>query len=413
MYKIIYPIIIIIFSILFIYAILKNKENKNFNDKVENFLNKKWDKLRNSALSNVSFTTNFLNGSWTTLNTKVDSSYNVNNIMEININKSIKDNLQNNNYGTITIDNTTYNIILISNENIIGRIVNRQDNIANSAASLHIKIINTYNTNDNIYEKNLIFTNNTNQKCIVSQYMGDTLLYRYISYKIYNNKVGSELYRIILAGHYYIAKDPPMYDYNVYNKLINNYNYPTNYIKIDNYDVSNNSELSKTTLNNLKNKYNNVMKFCIQRVFYSPAYGGNEIITKLSNPIELEMSKSDNLPTKLTVVPFKDDKDANNLQSFFRPKSTILYCTSLDNSNEKFNYSNKNKISIPNSFLKLSDKNNSTNMFSENGILIDNILSVEKIIVNNNSLYRVNIKESDLINPTFFNFSDLYPVINT
>jgi hypothetical protein len=413
MYKILYPIIIIIFSILFIYAILKNKENKNFNDKVEKFLNKKWDNLRNSALSNVSFTTDFLNGSWTTLNTKVDSGYNVNNVMEININKSIKDNLNDNNYGTITIDSTTYNIILVSNENIIGSIVNSQNNIANSAASLHIKIINTYNTNDNAYEKNLIYTNNTNQKCIVSQYTGDTLLYRYISYKIYNNKVGSELYRIILAGDYYIAKDPPMYDYNVYNKLINNYNYPNNYIKIDNYDVSSNSELSKTTLNNLKNKYNNVMKFYIQRVFYSPAHRGGEIITKLSSPIELEMSRSGNLPSKLTVVPFKNDKIANNLENFFRPKSTILYCTSLDSTNEKFDYSNKNKISIPNSFLKLSDKNNSTNMFSENGISIDNILFVEKIIVNNTSLYRVNIKESDLNNPTFFNFSDLYPVINT
>ena len=100
------------FSILFIYAILKNKENKNFNDKIENFLNKKWNNLKNGALSNVSFTTDFLNGNWTSLTTTVDSNYNVKNTWSININKSIEDVSSNGIYGYININETkqfTYN----------------------------------------------------------------------------------------------------------------------------------------------------------------------------------------------------------------------------------------------------------------------------------------------------------------
>jgi hypothetical protein len=404
-YKILYPIIIIIFSILFIYAILKDKENRRFNNKVENFLNKSLTNLKNNALSNLTFTRDFLNGNWTSLTTTVDSNYNVKNTWSININKSIEDVSSNGIYGYININETKYNIKFISNENIIGIIENDE---SNKNASINIKIINMFNKNDDKFLNNLTYKNNI-PKCIISQFIGDLLIYQYIAYKIYNNKVGSELYKIILSGDYYVAQNPPIYDYIAYNKLINNYEYPENYIKIENYDYPNDSSDYNKIINNLKDKYSNTLKFCIQRVFHSPT--GADIVTKLSKAINIKMVNSGKLPSKLKIVSFKDDKEKNNLKSFFKPKSTIIYCYIFSNTDENYDYSKK-KISIPVPLLKLSDKNNSTNMYSHLGVSFDDVLSVEKVVTKNYTLSYVCTKNSDLENPTFFDLSDLNSIIN-
>ena len=393
--KIIYPIIIILFSILFIYGILMKNENIKFNNKVENFLDKTLDNLKNGITSNVEFTKKFINGNWTCLTTKVDSNYNVTNLMKVNINEQQNNN--NKNYGNIIIDNSTYNIILLTNENIIA-------NIENNNSTIHIKLINKFNKNDDKLDEKLIYKNDI-PKCIISQYIGNNLLYQYISYKVYNNKVNSELYRIILSGNYYTGKLPPIYNYQVYNKILNNYIYPANYILVDSFNNG-----PENILNILRNKYNGFIKFSIQRIFYSPSYGNTEIITKLSPPILLNVLQGNSIANKLKIVSFNDDKNVNGLKQFLRPKATILYFYVFTDSNDSYDYK-ENHIAIPTDFLSLSWFNRAQNMFNNNVISFDNILSVEKIVTNNFSLAKVSKKNSDMENSTFFDFSDLYPLL--
>lgn len=393
--KIIYPIIIILFSILFIYGILAKNETIKFNSRVENFLDKTFDNLANSAESNTEFTKKFISGNWTSLTTIADADYNVTNLMKVDITEQQDDNK---NYGNIIIDDSIYNIILLSNENIIA-------NAENNNAVIHIKLINKFNKNDDKLDEKLIYKNDI-PKCIISQYIGNNLLYQYISYKVYNNKVNSELYRIILSGNYYTGKLPPIYNYQVYNKILNNYIYPTNYLSCENFHDG-----PVNIINTLKNKYNNgSIRFCIQRVFTSPSYGNTEIITKLSPPISTFVLMDNKVVNKLKIVPFSNDKNVNGLKEFFRPKATILYFYFFTDSTDSYNYKN-NPIEIPTNFLSLSSTNNAQNMFKNPVISFDNVLSVEKIITNNFTLSKVSKISSDMENPTFFDFSDLYSLL--
>jgi hypothetical protein len=377
---------------------MKN-ENIKFNNKIESFLDKASDNLGNNLLANTEFTKKFINGNWTTLNTTVDSNYNVQNLMEVNI---IDYNMVNKNYGTITIQqNTIYNITYLSDENII--CVNQDNN----DATIHIKLINNFNKNDDKLKVGLDYQNNI-PKCIISQYIGNNLLYNYISYKVYNNKVNSELYRIILAGDYYIGKLPPIYNYYVYNKIINNYVYPSNYISIDNF--INDNRINQNTINKLRDKYNGNLKFCIQRVFNTPSNGNTEIITRISQPITLNVLNGNNVPNKLKVIPFKEDKISNNLKNFFDPKATILYFYAFTDSNDSYGYS-KDKVNLETRLLSLSSINRSNNMFDNPLIYYDDVSSVEKVITNNYTLARVKQIYSNMDDDTFFNFSDLYSLI--
>jgi hypothetical protein len=402
--KIIYPIIIILFSILFIYGILLKNENIKFNNKIENFLNEASDNLGNNLLSNTEFTKDFINGSWTTLTTSVDSDYNVSNLMEVNIDNYDKDRK---NYGFITIDNIKYNVTYLSNENMVCVVDNENNNSNNKDSSIHIKLINKFNENDTKIEQGLPYQNNI-PKCIITQYIGNILLFNYVSYKVYNNKVNSELYRIILSGNYYVGKLPPIYNYNVYNKIVNNYDYPSNYISIDNF-INDNSRY-QNIINKLRDKYNGNLRFCIQRVFYTPSYGNTEIITRLSPTIMLKVLDEDKIAKKLRIVSFEEDKKSNNLNNFFRPKATILYFYKFTKSTDRYDYAEKQLI-LPASFLLLSQKNNATNMFNNPTLSYDNVPSVEKIITNDYTLTMVNRMDSDMNNNTFFNFSDLYYLI--
>jgi hypothetical protein len=373
---------------------MKN-ENIKFNSKIESFLDKTLDNLKNGIASNTEFTKKFINGNWTCLTTTVDSNYNVTNLMKVNINEQ-----QNNdkNYGNIIIDNSTYNIVLLTNENIIA-------NVENNTSTIHIKLINKFNKNDDKLSEKLIYKNDI-PKCIISQYIGNNLLYKYISYKVYNNKVNSELYRIILSGNYYIGKLPQIYNYYVYNKILNNYIYPSNYLSCENF-----RDGPSDIINTLKTKYSNgLIRFCIQRVFTSPSYGNTEIITKLSPPVQTFVLMDNKIVDKLKIVSFNDDKNANGLKQFLRPKATILYFYVFTDSTDSYGYK-ENHIAIPADFLSLSWLNQAQNMFNNKVISFDNVLSVEKIITNNFSLAKVSKQNSDMENPTFFDFSDLYPLL--
>ena len=411
--KIIYPIIIIIFSLLIIYVILRNKETQNFNLKIEKFLgeiksNESLIKIKNNAMTNTTFTKKFLNGEWTSYLSTVDSNYIVNNIMIIDINEN--NNPLNNIYGNINVDlyinnkmiPINLNIGFVSNENIIAT-----GNASTELIAVHIKIINKFNSNNNDKLIELRDKNNY-QKCIVSIYKNDMLFNKYISYKLYDRKAEAELYRIILSKNFYVEKIPPIYDFNLYNLIINSYTYPPNYITFDGYNnLTTNTPLENTKISNINNKYNNKLKFCIQRVFTSPT--GNEIITNLSSSIELDVVIQNKLPTTIKIVPFINDKNNLGLTNFYKPNSTILYFYKyISNDPDTFEYKNENKIPILNDLFKLSSINSATNMFKK--VILHNNLGegIVKNINNTYNLVEVGRKNSNLTEPTIFSFSELY-----
>ena len=94
--NILYPILIIIFSLLIVYFIMKNKYDKKLTENIEkfenNYIKNNKDQLLKNVLNNSKFTKENANGTWTTIGTTVDSNYNATNLMNINIDKIISDN---------------------------------------------------------------------------------------------------------------------------------------------------------------------------------------------------------------------------------------------------------------------------------------------------------------------------------
>lgn len=393
--KIIYPILIILFSILFIYAIISNRNINKLNNNIENFKNGYLEKLKDdldkNTINNNTFSKDLANGDWTTMSTEVDSNYNVTNLMKINITNVIDG--SSDNFGTINFMGSDFNIMLALNDNITA--VSKALNVLN----IHIKLFNKFTEENNININTPFYIPDT-PNAIVSIFISDFLVFKYASYKVYNNKVGAEVYRIIKAKDYIVEQPPPIYDFKTYNVLIGNYVLSQNYITVK-FGTTNTSIYNK-----IITEYSQNIKFSIQRVFESPT--GNEIITKNSKPILLNCIYNDQIPTEINIVPFSDDKTSNSLISFFKPKATILYFYKLVNLNTTYGYGNDKLNSVTNNVFNL--QNNSTNMYSP--IIQYNTLNTVQQV--NTSTYQMtfvkNIK-SDLDNPTSINFSELYGLL--
>ena len=273
---------------------------------------------------------------------------------------------------------------------------------------LYIQFLNDFTKEDKLKENSPFYITNT-PRCMVSFYFGDLLFSKTMSYKVYDNKVGAELYRIILAKDFFVLKPPQMYNFDVYKKIVGNYNYPLNYIHLGGERIHYNkgNVADRNAYNTINNKYHGRLKFAIQRVFQSPT--NNEIITKISNPILIEnITNNNSLPEKINIGSFKNDKLANNLKDFFIPKATILYFYKLVETNISYDFANKSLINIPSSLAKL--QNNANNMFKSN-IEFNDIKSVEKVFNNKFHLIAVKRLNSDLENNTVVSFSDLYRLL--
>jgi hypothetical protein len=393
--KIIYPILIILFSILFIYAIISNRNINKLNNNIENFKNNyietiKTD-LEQNAINNNKFSKELANGTWTTMSTEVDSNYNVTNLMKIDITEVI--NGQNNNFGRINFMGSEFNIILALNDSITA--VSTNLNILN----MHIKLFNKFTEENNVNINKPFYIPDT-PNAIISIFIGNSLIFKYASYKVYDNKVGAEVYRIIKAKDYIIEQPPPIYDFKTYNIIVGDYVFPQNYITVK-FGTTN-----TTVYNKIIGNYASNIKFSIQRVFASPT--GNEIITKNSEPILIECIYSGQIPTTINIVPFSEDKTANSLLSFFKPKATILYFYKLININTAYGYGNNNLNSVANNVFNL--QNNSNSMY--NPIIQYNKLdTVEQINTNTYQMTLVKRINSDLDNPISINFSELYRLL--
>ena len=391
--NILYPILIIIFSLLIVYFIMKNKYDKNLIKNFENFENNyiknNKDKLLKNVLNNSKFTKENANGTWTTIGTTVDSNYNASNLMNINIENILSYENNINNFGTINFLDTNFNISYVLNQNIVA--ISPDIPLLN----IHIKLINNFTDENKNISKSFYKTDTP--MCIVSIYINDFLVYKFISYKFFNNKVGAELYRIIKSGDFIIDNPPQLYDFKTYDILINDYKYSENYIKFD-FGIN-----DKDKVNLIKEKYNSYIKFSIQRVFASPT--GNEIVTKISEPILLNAISNNTIPQKIEINSFSKDKEANKLVNFFKPKYTNLYVYKFIENNIEYEYSDKNPIYMANKILNL--KNNSDKMFNS-VIEYNNLNSVQKISTNKYKITLIKQLNSDLDNPIIIKFLDVY-----
>ncbi len=398
-----YPLLIIIFSILVIVAILQNRNNKRLNNSLEKFMNnylsKQENNLKTNIQNNLNITREIANGDWTFWTTTADSNYNVSNLMSININNIPDISTTNNNYGSINIkidEQNTINFIItfITNEVIIA---NFHDYL-----TLNIKFLNQYSNNENNININPIYQIPNTPTCIVSLIVGNGLYVKFASYKVVDSKVSGEVYRIIKAGYYLIDSPPPYYDFVSYAKIIGNYKFSDNLISM-NYGVNNNSIMQK-----IMNSYGSKIKFTIRRVFYSPSEDNKEIITKNSTPVLLNVISNNNIPTNIVIAPFSNDKRANALNTFFKPKATILYFYKLTNYASDYNYSNPNLIIEPTSILNLQ---NNANKYFPSNIKYNDLNSIQRINTSTYTMTFVTRINSNMDDPTIIPFNTLFNLL--
>ena len=228
--KIIYPCLIIIFSILIIYFILTNKNNIKLKNNIENFSVYEEEPLKYNIKNNNIITNKLADGEWTSFNSTVDSDYNVDKLMTIDTrNKQIK------------MGGIIGNITLITDLNITAQWI----------------MIDKFNIHINFGDKDIqkkLHYKTDNPVCIVSVFLNDLLMYKYASYKVYNKKVDKQLYNIIKSQDIFIDQPPPIYDYPTYNTILNNYKFADNYL----YMVGSGSS---TMLNTINKDYFNNIKF--------------------------------------------------------------------------------------------------------------------------------------------------------
>ena len=398
-----YPILIIIFSVLIIFAIINNRQNNKLNAGIEKYMNlfeNNESILKLGAATNTKFTKELIVGNWTCDKTTVDANYIASGFININLNPSDTTNPIPSTYGTLTYNSNNYRINFILNENLTA--IQQTSTGTDTNNTMHIKFYNNFvdEENDNI---NPVFYAPETFNSVVSLLSGNILITKFASYKVYpdasgNNTIGNELYRIVKSNDIFIDKPKPIYDYNAYNAIIGSYKLPTNYLSYT-FGSSNSN-----VLNTINTKYQGSIQFCIQRVFNSPANTNNEIITNISPRLALNSISNGQIPTTITVCSFADDQKANNLTSFFTPKATILYFYKATTINTTYSYGDSALITQPQSVLGLS--NGATIMTNAN-FTFNNLPTVQKVLTNNYVITQVGRYTSNLTDVTKISFNDV------
>ena len=413
--NIIYPVLIILFSILIIFGLLNNRQNEKLISNIERYRNLylkvNETKIKESAANNIYFSADLINGNWTCDLTTVDSTYNASNfivitLIDISLLEPISTNYGKINnipssYGTLMYNGFKYDINFLVGENL--NAIKLLSDGTKSNDRIHIKFFNNM-TNETQNGVNPVFYKPETFNSIVSFFSGKIQTTKFASYKVYTdnnqNIVGGELYRIIKSKDIYIDQPSPLYDYNVYDTIINDYKLSSEYIKtifgIINVDV----------LNTINNKYDGNIYFCMQRVFKSPADSSKELITRMSEKIKVNVIQNNMIPNSLEIVSFNNDKIENKLNNMFNPKAALLYFYKLNNINTSYSYKDSSTITQPQSVLNL--QNNAQNMFNST-LSYNDLKSVTKINNNNYIITLVGKYPIDnLYSPLIIPFSDVY-----
>jgi hypothetical protein len=244
--------------------------------------------------------------------------------------------------------------------------------------------------------ENEVYYVSTTQVAIVSIFNDSTLLTKFASYKIYNNKVSNDVFSILMSKSFYINNPPKVYDYEAYNTIINNYKFPQNLIS---FKFGNKIDSSYT--NTIKNNYLGNIVFAVQRTFNSPT--GNIIKTKLSDSITINALNNTFMPDSIQILPVSDDQKENNLKSFFKPVSTIIYFYKFKSMTDtKYDYSDTNPNIISSSVMNYN--NNSSSMLNPS-IKYNNLKSVYQSNLYNYDIQYLTTVMSEMDKPSIIDFS--------
>jgi hypothetical protein len=402
--SIIIPVLIIIICFIIVYGILSYKYNKKIINTIESFSTNleinNINKFKSSLTNNIEIISEIANGTWTTDKTTTDINYNANGkIMEIQVNPNTINNL-----GEIIfkVDNKFVGkskITSVLNGSISSSGYYDENDKNDPSFNLFIQFIGLTDelTKENIIKE--VYYTNTTQMIVVSHFNNNVLMEKFASYKIYNNKLDSSIYGLILSKSFYINNPPAIYDYETYNKIINSYIFPSN--NFVSFRFSNNR--NPTILNIINNKYLGKITFAIQRLYNSPT--GNRIRTNLSNPITIQAINNGNIPDTIRIKPFNEDIRTNNLTSFFRPLGTIVYFYKFQEKTDiKYGYQNNNPIIVNSSVMNFN--NNGQSMFNPSIKYND----LNTVYQDNTFKYTIHLLanvSSDKDNDTTINFSRL------
>jgi len=413
--NLIYPFLIIIFSILFIFGILRIRKMNTLENNLDTFINYNStynsnnfkehfiDESINNSYSNDYIKT-VLNGKWTTINSSCDSNGNVSKTMTVSIENLSTNNLELNstsgdysttsNIGKIQIDSVDYDIKYASIDNLTARSINMK--------SLSLSILfNNRMGDDDKTEKPLNDPNTFNG--VMSIYMDNNLVYKYAIYKINDDGIAtSDLCRIIQSKNIMIDQPPPIYDFKTYNIIINEYKFPSNYLSISNWTT--NTDI----VNVIQRKYAGQIQFAIQRVFNSPASKNADIISYLSDPVILNCVDGSQIPKTLTVTPFENDKNINQLESFFVPKATILHFFKFKDTDVTYEY--KDADLLEKSITSMNFKNGG-DASMKNTVKFNNINTVQLVNTNNYIVTYIATVDSNYESSTNFDFSQIYALL--
>jgi len=404
--KLIFPFLIILFSIIIIYGIFNIKYNNKFLTNIEkfqnNYLESNENNIKNNILNGQKTTVDFANGNWSWFNSTVNlSNYTVSNMLTINANSGT----ESSNLGTLKFksplgnnnETLTFKIVSILNGTIIAVL----GDIPLLSIQMSFTNIFTDTTNINPSYNNITHVPNA----IVTIYFDQFLLTKFTSYKIYNNTVGGKVYGIITSEDIYIDSPPPTFDFATYNVLVGNYQYPPSYAFLEMNGTN------STMGTRIQNKYLGNLQFSIQRVFMSPATMSSngspaQIITIMSEPLQLKVSPGE-IPSQLVIVPFEQDKIENDLSNFFEPIGTILYFYQYINKEPLYIFSNENLITHPASSI-LKYKNNANSMFQQN-ISYNQLNTVAQDIQYTFQLIRIPgiYPSTNINNPTIIPFANI------
>ena len=413
------PFLIIIFSLCIIYAILMGRKEEHFYNKIERFqgkdpnqetLDSKKDSMKDlqaimtSFSTNVKFTQEYANGTWTAMNSTVDEKGKVSNLMKIDI--TTLDGSNNSNFGTVTFpknEDMGLNSETIMNiDNIFNDVLTCSDP-NNKNLFIMVKFLNNF-TDERSEQVNPMFTANKNEpRCIVNVYSNKKLRVKYVSYKIFNDFAGAELSRIIYSQSYIILEPKQLFNLRAYDIITGNYMFPPKYIGFE-FGITPVSSEQRSAFDKIKNNYREVIQFSIKRTFHTP--NGKEIQTKTSAPTQLNAIKDGQIPLSIKIAPLMLDKVANKLDEIYQPKSTIIYFYKIIKEDTIFQFGNSKMNSISQSELRL--QNNSNSMFAGT-IEYPKIDTVEKVLQNTYEMtYFKTVFNQKMDAEITIPFSDLY-----
>lgn len=110
----------------------------------------------------------------------------------------------------------------------------------------------------------------------------------------------------------------------------------------------------------------------------------------------------------LTVTSFENDKNVNQLQSFFVPKATILHFFKFKDTDVTYEYKDADLLEKP---ITSMNFRNGGNESMKNTIKFNNINTVQLVNTNNYIVTYIATANSNYESPTNFDFSQIYPLL--